>query len=142
MKKGRIVGIGGIFFRSNDPDNTKQWYNDHFNMKTDQWGAPFVSKQFTNPEKPSFLQWSPFPKDTDYFGNSSQQFMINYRVENIEELVNELKKKGITICDEIAEYDYGKFVHIEDNEGIRVELWEPIDKVFSDMYDLEKVNKE
>jgi len=142
MKKGRIVGIGGIFFKTNDVAGIKTWYNKMFNLKTDQWGAPFVSRPFNNPDKSSFLQWSPFPHNTDYFGESDQQYMINYRVENIEDLVENLKSQGVKICDDIVKYEYGKFIHIEDPAGIRIELWEPVDEVFESMYDIEKVNKE
>ena len=86
----------------------------------------FKSRDIDNPEEINYLQWSPFDKDTDYFDPSKKEFMINYRVQNIENLVKGLRKKGITIIDEITEYgEIGKFVHILDPEGNKIELWEP-----------------
>ena len=104
-------------------------------MNTDQWGAPFIAKKYSKPSENVYLQWSLFPQDTSYFDPSVQPFMINYRVEHIEALVQDLKLKGVTICDEIQEFDYGKFVHILDSEGNKIELWEPKDSVFDEMYD-------
>lgn len=135
MSKGKITGIGGIFFTCDSPDDTKSWYSEHLGMITDQWGAPFEFRLVDRPEVKGMLQWSAFSKDTTTFDPSRQSFMINYRVEHIEDLVEQLKKKGVEICDEIASYDYGKFVHIIDNDGRKVELWEPVDNPFDDMYD-------
>ncbi len=74
-----------------------------------------------------YTQWSPFSAKTDYFAPSEKDFMINYRVEDLESLVVELKENGVEILDEIETYDYGKFVHILDIEGNKIELWEPSD---------------
>lgn len=126
----RVTGIGGIFFKTTDPNSTKEWYNRHLGFNTDQWGTNFEWRQSDNPDKKGFSQWSPFKSDTDYFAPSQKEFMINFRVENLDWLVGELKKEGVTICDEIAEYEYGKFVHIMDNDGNKIELWEPNDEVY------------
>ena len=75
-------------------------------------------------------QWSPFTKDTDYFAPSKKDFMFNYRVENLVELLKELQKEGVTIVGEMQEYDYGKFGWVLDNEGNKIELWEPKDAAF------------
>lgn len=80
--------------------------------------------------KLGFTQWSPFPADTNYFDPSPGEFMLNYGVENLTELVTALKAEGITILDDIEEYEYGKFVHILDNEGKIIELWEPVDTAY------------
>ena len=85
-----------------------------------------------NPEQVNYLQWSPFKADTKYFEPSKKEFMINYRVADLEALVDELRKEGVEICDNIETYDYGKFVHIMDPEGNKIELWEPVDQVFTD----------
>ncbi|MCB9033283.1 MAG: VOC family protein [Chitinophagales bacterium] len=126
MKK--VTGIGGIFFKCNDSKAVKDWYKEHLGFNTDDYGASF---QFIDADKKTkaILQWSPFAKDTKYFQPSEKEFMINYRVENIEALVEELKANGVTVLDEIASYDYGKFVHILDLENNKIELWEPIDEV-------------
>lgn len=134
MKKGKITGIGGIFFKCKDPNKTKSWYNEKLGLVTDQWGAAFEFRLSENPETKGYLQWSPFPHDTEYFNPSDKEFMVNYRVENLVEYLQELKEKGVTICDEIATYDYGKFVHILDDDGRKIELWEPADGVFDSIY--------
>lgn len=131
----RVTGIGGIFFKTTDTKATKDWYGRHLGFNIDEWGAAFKFKKIEDPSQTGYLQWSPFKADTDYFEPSKKEFMINYRVENLEELVVVLKSEGVTICDEIASYEYGKFVHILDNDGNKIELWEPIDKVFDNMYE-------
>lgn len=123
----RVTGIGGIFFKCDDPDKMKSWYKQHLGLHTDKYGTSFEWRISEEPEKKGFTQWSPFTKDTNYFSPSHKEFMINYRVENLELLVQELIKEKVTILDEIEVYEYGKFVHILDPEGNKIELWEPID---------------
>ena len=125
-KEPKVIGIGGILFKSKNPDKTKKWYQENLGLPTDQWGTMFKSRDIDNPDQVNYLQWSPFDKKTDYFDPSKKEFMINYRVQNIEEFVKVLKDKEITVLDEITEYDgIGKFVHILDPEGNKIELWEP-----------------
>ena len=122
----KVVGIGGIFFKTDNPEKTKEWYQENLGLPTDQWGTMFKSRDIDNPDQVNYLQWSPFDKKTDYFDPSKKDFMINYRVQNIEEFVKILKEKGITVLDEVTEYgEIGKFVHILDSEGNKIELWEP-----------------
>ena len=122
----KVLGIGGIFFKSDNPEETKKWYKENLGIITDQYGSMFKSRDIDNPDEINYIQWSPFNKDTDYFDPSKKEFMINYRVQNIEDLVKVLKEKGITVLDEITEYgEIGKFVHILDPEGNKIELWEP-----------------
>ena len=122
----KVLGIGGIFFKSDNPEETKKWYKENLGIITDQYGSMFKSRDIDNPDEINYLQWSPLNKDTDYFDPSKKEFMINYRVQNIEDLVKVLKEKGITVLDEITEYgEIGKFVHILDPEGNKIELWEP-----------------
>jgi predicted enzyme related to lactoylglutathione lyase len=83
--------------------------------------------------KKGFSQWSPFKETTKYFLPSTKEFMINYRVDNLDLLLVELKKEGVTISDTMQTYDYGKFVHIIDLEGNKIELWEPNDVVYEQM---------
>ena len=122
----KVVGVGGVFFKSENPEETKKWYEENLGLLTDQYGTMFKSRDIDNPDEINYLQWSPFDKDTDYFDPSKKEFMINYRVQNIEDFVKVLKEKGITVLDEITEYgEIGKFVHIIDPEGNKIELWEP-----------------
>lgn len=132
LKKGRVTGIGGIFFKSKDPEKSRKWYNENLGMATDEYGTMFEFRLASDPDKKGYLQWSVFPDKTKYFDPSSKEFMINYRVENIEALVEELKSNGVTVLDTLETYDYGKFIHIMDPENNKIELWEPVDKVFND----------
>jgi len=132
-KKGRITGLGGVFFKAKDPKATKQWYDEHFSLGTDQYGKSFRWRDVDNKEHIATTQWSVMSADTDYFAPSKQDYMINYRVENLEELVAELKSKGITQVGKIDKYDYGKFAWVLDPDGNKIELWEPVDQVFTDM---------
>ena len=130
MKK--VTGIGGIFFKSEDPEKIKEWYHENLGLVIDAYGSPFEFRNANEPEEINYLQWSPFKNDTKYFEPSKKDFMINYRVDNLDLLVEELKKNEVTICDEIESFDYGKFIHILDPDGNKIELWEPVDKVFTD----------
>jgi predicted enzyme related to lactoylglutathione lyase len=121
----KVIGVGGIFFKSANPEEIKKWYQDHLGIETDEHGSMFTSRNVDRPEEMNYLQWSPFGKDTEYFNPSEKEFMINYRVQHIEALVKTLRENGITIVDEIEECgDIGKFVHILDPEGNKIELWE------------------
>ncbi len=129
----KVNGIGGIFFRTKDPDKVKEWYGKNLGLAVNQYGSSFEFRNAHRPDEINYLQWSPFKEDTDYFEPSKKEFMINYRVQNMEGLVKKLKENGVTVVDEIQEFEYGKFVHIMDPEGNKLELWEPIDKVFTEM---------
>lgn len=126
----RVTGIGGVFFKSQDPAKTNEWYKTHLGLETDQYGSTFEWRHGANPDKKGTTQWSPFKQSTDYFKPSDQEYMINFRVDDLVALVEQLKKEGVTIVDEIESYEYGKFVHILDGEGKKVELWEPVDEDF------------
>ena len=126
----RVTSIGGIFFKCKDPEAVKEWYAKHLGLNTDQYGASFEWRQAEDSSKKGYTQWSPFKETTEYFNPSQKEFMINYRVENIEALVDELKKENVTVLDAIETFEYGKFVHILDNEGNKIELWEPVDEEF------------
>lgn len=125
MKK--VTGIGGIFFKCKDPAKLREWYKTHLGLNTNQYGAVFEWYQGADSTKKGFTQWSPFKETTKYFEPSTKDFMINYRVENVEALIQELKKNGVTVLDTVQSFDYGKFVHILDPEGNNIELWEPND---------------
>ena len=128
MKKGKVTGIGGVFFKTENPKATKEWYKNNLGFNTDDWGCTF--KWEGKNEDRLTIQWSPFAKDTNYFEPSKKDFMFNYRVENLIELLEELKEKGVTVIDKVEEYDYGKFGWIVDLDGNKIELWEPNDEAF------------
>jgi len=129
----KVTGIGGIFFFSDNPEQTKDWYAKNLGLEINEWGSSFEFRNANRPEEINYLQWSPFKKGSEYFAPSKKEFMINYRVQNIERLVKKLQENGVTIVDSIVAYDYGKFIHILDDEGNKLELWEPIDSVFTEM---------
>ena len=127
LKMRKVTGIGGIFFKCKDPKIMREWYQKHLGLNTNQYGAVFEWRQGADSTRKGFTQWSPFGEKTKYFEPSTKDFMINYRVENLEALVDELKKEDVAIADKIETVEYGKFVHIIDVEGNKVELWEPND---------------
>lgn len=129
----RVTGIGGIFFFSDDPEKTKAWYAANLGLEVNQWGSSFEFRNASRPDEINYLQWSPFKNGSEYFAPSQKEFMINYRVQFLERLVGKLKANGVTVLDEIETYDYGKFVHIMDADGNKIELWEPVDSVFTAM---------
>lgn len=129
----KATGIGGIFFRCKDPDAVKEWYGKHLGLAITPYGSSMEFRNAHRPEEINYLQWSPFKEATDYFEPSKKEFMINYRVQHLEKLIENLKAAGVTVVDDIQTFDYGKFVHIMDLEGNKIELWEPVDKVFTDM---------
>ena len=122
----KVTGIGGIFFFSDDPKETKEWYAKNLGLDVNEWGSSFESRNIHRPEEINTLQWSPFKKGSTYFAPSKKEFMINYTVQNIEGLIDKLRESGVTIVDNIETYEYGKFVHIMDTQGNKIELWEPV----------------
>jgi predicted enzyme related to lactoylglutathione lyase len=122
----KVTGIGGIFFYTDDLQKTKDWYTKNLGIEINDWGSSgFESRNINRPDEINSLQWTPFKKGGEHFSPSKKEFMINYTVQNMEELVNKLKENGVTILDNMETYDFGKFIHIMDAEGNKIELWEP-----------------
>ena len=116
-----------------------EWYNKHLDISTNgEHGAVFQWKEKHDPAHTSYTVWGPFKESTAYFKPSDKEFMFNYRVENLVELLEQLKQEGVQVVGEIEEYDYGKFSWIMDPEGNKIELWEPNDEVFGKANKLEK----
>lgn len=123
----KVTGIGGVFFKCKDPKNMREWYQANLGLNTNPWGATFEWYESADGMKKAQTQWTPFSETTKYFEPSTKDFMINYRVDNLDALVAELKQNGVTIVDTMETADYGKFIHILDPEGNKIELWEPKD---------------
>lgn len=122
----KVTGIGGIFFYSDNQQETREWYAKNLGLDFTAWGSSsFESRDIHNPEVVNTLEWMPFKPDSEHFAPSKKEFMINYTVQNIEGLVEKLTENDVTVLDSIASYDYGKFVHIMDADGNKIELWEP-----------------
>ncbi len=126
----RVTGIGGIFFKCVDPAASREWYHTHLGLNTDKYGTNFEWYQGADSTKKASTQWSPFKNTTTYFAPSTKDFMINYRVANMDWLYVQLKNEGVTVVDSIDTYEYGKFLHIMDNDGNKIELWEPVDGAY------------
>jgi len=120
----RVTGIGGIFFKAKDPEAMAAWYSQHLGIGIEDGHADFVWGEKDNPDQTGRTVWSIFPADTDYFGPSRPAFMINYRVSNLDRMLEQLRAGGIHV-EKVEDYDYGRFAWITDPEGNRIELWEP-----------------
>ena len=131
----QVHAIGGVFFRSSDPEATRAWYAEHLGLGVDVHGSTFTWRRDTAPESRGHTQWSPFGDDTDYFGDTDQQFMVNYRVDDLDGLLERLRAAGVEIVGEMQHYPFGRFQHIIDGDGRRVELWEPNDVAYEDEVD-------
>jgi predicted enzyme related to lactoylglutathione lyase len=130
----RVTSIGGIFFRTKDPKAIREWYGKHLGLNIDdQYGTSFEWRHAEAPEKKGYTVWSPFKETTDYFGPNGKDFMINYRVENLEKLLEVLKSEGVEVAGDIQTFEYGKFGWIMDPEGNKIELWEPVDEEYDKM---------
>ena len=124
----RVTGIGGLFFKTEDPATLKEWYKTHLGFNTDEYGCTFWWKDKKGND--ASTQWSPFKSESEYFSPSKKEYMFNYRVNNLVDLLQALKKENVTIVGNMETYDYGKFAWILDPDGNKIELWEPIDKAF------------
>jgi len=120
----RVVALGGIFFRAKDPKALYEWYRKHLGIESVP-GAGAMWRDADHPEIPGCNLFAIFPHDTKYFGPSQSSFMLNFRVENLDELLKSLREEGVEIDPKVDDSDYGKFAWVMDPEGNRVELWEP-----------------
>src|SRR5476651_2269207 len=123
----RVTGIGGIFFKAKDPAALKAWYSKNLGISMGDYGSNFEWHQGMDSTKKGFTLWAPFKETTKYFQPSEKQFMINYRVERLDQLLVNLKAAGILPTDTVERVSYGSFVHLMDPEGNKIELWEPND---------------
>ena len=123
----RVKGIGGIFFKAQDPDWLAKWYQQHLGLKTDSPEAPVIFnwRYADDPDKSGMTVWTPFPHDTDHFNPSRASFMMNYIVADLDGLLEALRREGVTVDDKRDDSEFGKFGWIMDPEGNRIELWQP-----------------
>ena len=122
----RVIGIGGVFFKAKDPEKLRAWYQQHLGLEIDSYGGvAFSCPDEEEKRKSAQTVWSLFPSDTKYFDPSKADFMINYRVENLTSLLEELRAEGVEVDERTDDSDYGRFGWIMDPEGNRIELWEP-----------------
>ncbi len=125
-EKGRIVGIGGIFFKSSDHANLRSWYSQNLGMAGGDEGMMFKWRAADAPDVERLTVWSIFPSSSDYFGPSGSRFMINYIVDDLEAMLAKLAENGVRIDPKREDYDYGRFAWIYDPDGNKIELWQPL----------------
>lgn len=130
--KGRILGVGGVFVKTQNAKGLRTWYNEQLGIQTNDYGALFEFRNANKPDQKDYLQWGTFPDNTDYFAPSEKEFMLNFRVDDLHAYLEKLAAQGITPIGEIQEYDYGKFAHIVDPEGTKIELWEPVEPAWTE----------
>lgn len=124
----RVTGIGGIFFKARDPKQMMVWYEKHLGIPAtgpEETNAMFTWRDGSDPTLEGSTVWALFPHDTRYFGPGAAPFMVNYRVADLDALLEQLRAEGVTVEERIEEYVYGRFAWIIDPEGNRIELWEP-----------------
>lgn len=127
-QRGRILGIGGIFFKSADRTQMREWYSKHLGLTDKGGGAMLKWREHDDPQKEHVTVWSLFPATTDYFGPSNSQFMINYIVDDMDALLDRLKQEGVKIDPKRMDESYGRFAWIYDADGNKIELWQPVSK--------------
>ncbi len=122
----KVTGIGGVFLRSGDPKRLAAWYAEHLGVRLNAWGgAKFPWKDEVAADA-GVTAWSVFPEQSDYLGEGAQKVMINYRVDDLELLLATLSAAGVWIDPKRDNGDFGRFAWIQDCDGNRVELWQPL----------------
>jgi predicted enzyme related to lactoylglutathione lyase len=121
---GRVTGLGGVFFKADDPKRLSSWYETHLGLKGED-GSVFFRWRERDADAPGMTVWSIFPRDSGYFDPSRAPFMLNYRVDDLDAILERLRAEGVTIDDRREDSQYGRFAWIMDPEGNRIELWQP-----------------
>ena len=114
-----VAGIGGVFFRARNPDALRAWYAEHLGIEMEDYGATFTAQAGDQ------TVWAPFAADTDYFGAGEQRLMVNFRVRDLDAMLEQLRTAGVEVDDRVHKMEYGRFGWAVDLEGNRFELWEP-----------------
>jgi catechol 2,3-dioxygenase-like lactoylglutathione lyase family enzyme len=125
-QRGRILGIGGVFFKSANRDQMREWYSKHLGLADKGGGAMLPWREHDNPQKEHLTVWTIFPASSDYFGPGHAPFMINYIVDDLDALLDRLKQEGVKIDDKRMDESYGRFAWIYDLDGNKIELWQPL----------------
>jgi predicted enzyme related to lactoylglutathione lyase len=122
----RVTGIGGVFFKAEDPERLREWYREHLGIQSESWGGAIFEWRYTDgSDRTGQTVWAVFPRSTQYFKTSRADFMLNYRVENLDQVLEALACEGVEIDPERQDSENGRFAWITDPEGNRIELWEP-----------------
>ncbi len=121
----RVIGLGGIFFKSKDPGALREWYRKHLGIASEEWGAQFFPKQLEEANVDAYQVWSPFRETTTHFAPGEQPFMVNFIVEDLSGLLDQLRLEGVDVMKETEDTEFGKFGWILDPDGTKIELWQP-----------------
>ena len=122
----KVTGIGGVFFKAEDPKGLAAWYAEHLGVPVHEWGgAAFQWHPMDEPERAASTIWSPFKADTKYFEPSPKPYMLNYRVADLDAMLAQLRAAGVTVDEKVDDSEYGRFGWAMDPEGNRFELWQP-----------------
>ena len=125
-QQGRILGVGGIFFKSPNQQQMREWYASHLGLADTGHGAMLPWREKDNPESEQITVWSIFPGNSKYFEPSSASFMLNYIVDDLDALLDRLAKEGVQIDPKRQDESYGRFAWIYDPDGNKIELWQPV----------------
>ncbi len=123
--EGKITGIGGVFFKSDNAQETREWYNQMLGFEAQEWGKTFPWIDINDKSTEGYTVWNVFKRSSDYFGDSNQTFMVNYIVQNMDDLLAKLEQQGVYQVKPMEDSEFGKFAWINDINGQRIELWEP-----------------
>ncbi len=124
----RVLGIGGIFFKAANPEKLTAWYQKHLGLNVEDWGGVAFQEGAgadLKPKRKAQITWSPFDSNTKHFEPSTKPFMINYRVQDLDALLAQLRSEGVEVEEKTDRSEFGSFGWIMDPEGNRIELWEP-----------------
>jgi catechol 2,3-dioxygenase-like lactoylglutathione lyase family enzyme len=122
----RVTGLGGVFFKTEDPERSRAWYRQHLGLEWNEHGVvAFRWRDEKQQQRAGETILSPFPADTDYFGSGNSTFMLNFRVDDLDGLLDRLRQAGVDTTKPVEEYEYGRFAWITDPDGRQIELWEP-----------------
>ena len=126
-QRGRILGIGGIFFKSANRDQMREWYSKHLGLTPKGGEVTLPWREHDDPQKEHVTAWAVFPSTSNYFG-ASQSFMSNYIVDDMDALLDRLKQEGVKIDPKRMDESFGHFAWIYDADGNKIELWQPVAK--------------
>ena len=125
----KVTGLGGLFFKATDVDTTRDWYSKHLGLEFSEWGGwGWEWRDRDDPDRVGRTEWAPFKADTEYMAPSDQPFMMNFRVDDLDAMIQQLAAAGIELIGEPEDTEYGKFAWVMDPNGIKLELWQPPDK--------------
>ena len=124
----KVTGIGGVFFKARNPQQLMEWYDQHLGLQFNNGFIQFKWADDQGNKTPGSTTFAIFKEESTYFNQGEKPYMINFRVSDLRALLTELREKGVTVSEDIQEYDFGRFGWTIDPEGNKIELWEPIDK--------------